>query len=65
MHQVVLDRFREVEGHHDTAFADMQFTEHAQLPNSPGLPGRQQVQTKPGLKTTTVLVVIEYTTISV
>ena len=56
MHQVVLDGFRQVEGHQDPALADLQFAQHAQPPNSRGLPKGQHP------KTTTGMVGFQYTT---
>jgi hypothetical protein len=59
VHEVVLNRIGQIESDEDACFADMQFAEHAHLPDSIGLPEGQDPET------TTGLVGIQYTTESV
>ena len=40
MHQMILNRFRQVEGDQNPTFADVQFTQHAHLPDSDVPPER-------------------------
>ena len=59
MHQVVLHGFGQIEGHQHPALANLQFTQHAQPPDSRVPPKGQHP------KTTTGIVGVQYTTISV
>jgi hypothetical protein len=60
---MVLYGVRQVKSHQDPAFADLQITQHAQFQYSRGPAEGQNPKTEARLKTTTGMVVFQYTTI--